>query len=70
MEIYQKDDKEVIESDIISCLFVIGNIHNLLNQKHKAKRVWAEAFEASNELGSKGNGEIHRTLGSLLSASA
>lgn len=70
MEIYRKDGKEVIESDIISCLFVIGNIHNVLNQNDKARGVWAEALEASNELGSKGNGEIHRTLGSLLSASA
>lgn len=70
MEIYRKDGEDVIESDIISCLFVIGNIHNVLNQKDKAKGVWAEALEASNELGSRANAEIHRTLGSLLSAAA
>ena len=70
VEIYQKDGKDVIESDIISCLFVIGNIHNVLDQKDEAKDVWAEALEASNGLGSKGNGEIHRTLCSLLAAGA
>ena len=70
VEIYRKDGEELIESDIISCLFVIGNIHNVLNQKDKAIGVWAEALESSNELGSKGHGEIHRTLGSLLSAGA
>jgi len=70
VEIYRRDGEELIESDIISCLFVIGNIHNVLNQKDKAIGVWAEALESSNELGSKGHGEIHRTLGSLLSAGA
>ena len=70
VEIYQKDGKDVIESDIVSCLFVIGNIHNVLNQKDEAKDVWAGALEASNGLGSKRNDEVHRTLCSLLSAGA
>lgn len=70
VEIYQRDGKDAIESDVVSCLFVIGNIHNVLNQKDEAKDVWTEALEASNGLGSKGNGEIHRTLCSLLSTGA
>ena len=51
------------------CLFVIGNIHNVLNEKDKAKIVWTKALETSNELGDKGNHEIHRTL-ELLSVGA
>ena len=70
VEMYQRGGTDVFESDIVNCLFVIGNIHNVLNQKDEAKDVWTEALEASNGLGSKGNGEIHRTLCSLLSAGA
>ena len=70
VEIYRKDGEDVLESDIVSCLFVIGNIHSVLNQEEKAQDAWSEALEVSSDLGDKGNGEIHRTLGSLLSASA
>ncbi len=70
VEVYRQDGEELVESDIVTCLFVIGNIHNVLNQKDKAKDVWTEALQASNELGDKGNDEIHRTLGSLLSVGA
>ena len=70
LEIYRQDDNELLDTDIVTCLFVIGNIHNVLNEKEKAKIVWTEALEASNELGDKGNREIHRTLDSLLSVGA
>ena len=70
VEVYRQDGKELLDADIVTCLFVIGNIHNVLNQKDKAKVVWTEALETSNELGDRGNHEIHRTLGSLLSVGA
>jgi hypothetical protein len=70
VEIYRQGGEELMDSDIVTCLFVIGNIHNVLNQKDKAKYVWTEALQASNEIGEKGNDEIHRTLGTLLSIGA
>ena len=70
VEIYRQDGKELIEADVVTCLFVIGNIHHVLNQKDKAKDVWAQALETNNALGDKGNGEIHRALGSILSIGA
>ena len=70
LDIYRQDGNEVLDNDIVTCLFVIGNIHNVLNEKDKAKVAWTEALETSNELGDKGNHEIHRTLDSLLSVGA
>ena len=48
VDIYREGGKEY-ESNLVSPLFVIGNIHKLLEQPKRARGVWSEAYELSTK---------------------
>ena len=65
VELYRQGGKGY-ESELITPLFIIGNIHNTLQQAEEAQRVWNDAFEMSNKIGEKTNPEVHHVLTQLL----
>ena len=52
VEIYREHGNEC-ESNLVSPLFVIGNIHKILQQTEEAEKVWVSAYETSTKSGAK-----------------
>ena len=52
VEIYREHGNEC-ESNLVAPLFVIGNIHKILQQTEEAEKVWADAYETSTKSGAK-----------------
>lgn len=67
VETYRQGGKGY-ESELITSLFIIGNIHNILKQMEEAKRAWNDAFEVSKKIGDKSDPEIHKVLAQVLQA--
>mmetsp|Transcript_28020 Transcript_28020/g.59757 ORF Transcript_28020/g.59757 Transcript_28020/m.59757 type:complete len:1770 (+) Transcript_28020:1-5310(+) len=67
VEIYRQGGKGY-ESNLITPLFIIGNIHKTLEQAEEAQRVWNDAFEMSKKMGDQSNPEVHQILSQLLQA--
>lgn len=68
VETYRQSGKGY-ESELITPLFIIGNIHKILKQEEEAQRVWNDAFEISKTIGDNSNPEVHKVLTQLLQAS-
>lgn len=64
VEIYRKGDGN--ESKLITPLFIIGNIHKVLQQEKKAKRVWKEAYELGQKDGVTIDPKVQQILTALL----
>ena len=64
VEIYRKGDGN--ESNMITPLFIIGNIHKVLQQEKKAKRVWKEAYELGQKDGVTIDPKVQQILTALL----
>ena len=55
------------ESNSIAPLFMLGNIHNLLQQSEDAHLVWTDAYETAKSVGDGANNvEVCHTLKELL----
>jgi len=65
VEIYRQRGKGY-ESELITCLFTTGNIHNALQHAEKAQCAWNDAFQMSKATRGKANEEIHHVLARLL----
>ncbi|KAL7549598.1 hypothetical protein ACHAWF_012861 [Thalassiosira exigua] len=65
VEIYRQGG-EAYESQLITPLFVIGNIHSILKQEGEAQRAWTDAFEMSEKVGGRTNSQVHQVLMQLV----
>jgi len=65
VEIYRQRGKGY-ESELITPLFVIGNIHKILRRTEEAQRAWRVAFQMSKSVQGNTNQEVHLVLTRLL----
>merc|ERR1712194_917870 len=65
VEIYRQRGKGY-ESELITPLFIIGNIHKILKQTEEAQRAWSDAFQMSKAIRDYTNQEVHLVLTRLL----
>ena len=69
VEIYREHGNEC-ESNLVAPLFVIGNIHKILQRTEEAAKVYSDAYEASTKSGAKCDPKVQMVLSNCVQTSS
>ena len=61
VEIYRQGGDDC-EPELITTLFIIGNVHKMDKQEEECRQVWKDAFEMSKRSGGKAMPDVHQCL--------